>query len=313
MNILITGGAGFIGSNLVKSLLLHDNVNNIRIVDNLSTGNLSNIEDILNNSKIQFIKGDITDFETCKRACKGMHAISHQAALGSVPRSMKTPIVSHDNNAHGFANILEAARQEGIKRIVYASSSSVYGNSKDENDLTKRQPVSFYGLTKHINDLYATYYTTYFGMETIGLIYHNVFGKNQSFTGEYSAVIPIFISKMLQNENIQIHGSGEQFRDFTHINNVIHANTLGLFSPNKPNLFGKSIDIGSNAKVSVNKLANDIKKLTNSSSHISHTNKRVGDISASYAILENAELMLNYTVQTTYTEGLQITINDYKI
>ena len=309
-NVLVTGGAGFIGSNIVEHLLNRNDIGKVRVLDNLSTGSIFNIELFFGHPKFEFFGGDIRNFDICKKACNDIHIISHQAALGSVPRSMKTPTVSHDSNVNGFLNLLEAARLAGIKRFVYASSSSVYGLTKNIHNLDHCKPISFYGMTKHINDLYASFYTKYFNMECIGLRYHNVFGKRQAFKGEYCAVIPIFIRQAILNKTISIHGDGQQYRDFTHIDNVVHVNILSIFTNNK-DAFGKSIDIGSNSKISVNTLATIITNLTNSTSQIIHISARLGDIKASFAHMEQSKLILDYSPLTNFHDGIQKTIQFY--
>jgi len=311
LNILITGGCGFIGSNMVEYVLNNDKIDKVVVLDNLSTGTYDNIKRFEDNPRLRVVIGDMRDFDVCKDACKGVDVICSLAALGSVPRSMKTPLSSHDNNVNSFANLLEAARSSGIKRVVYASSSSVYGNTKDLNDFDYCKPVSFYGLTKHVNDLYASYYSKYFGMECIGMRYHNVFGKNQSFSGEYSAVIPIFITRCLKNSDLVIHGDGSQYRDFTHVSNVIHANMLALTTDNV-DAFGKSFDIGSNTKVSVLELADTIIELSDSISSKSFVASRTGDIHASFADMALSEMYISYRPLTNFTDGIKKTILKYK-
>lgn len=309
MNVLVPGGCGFIGSNIVDALLSRPDIKNVRIIDNLSTGFLKNVD--VTNKKLDIVIGDISDFKSCLGACSGMDAILCQAALGSVPRSMNTPIVSHTSNVHGFANLIEAARQCDIKRIVYASSSAVYGNEKTVKNLNHRNPISFYGLNKYVNELYGEFYTKYFGMEIIGLRYHNVFGKNQSLQGEYSAVIPIFVNKCLNNETVPIHGDGVQSRDFTHVSNVVNVNLLCLFS-DRNDIFGRAYDVGLGNVTSVNEIYEYIKEITNSKSECVHQGRRAGDIDYSCAVLKDIHEAVGYTGGINIYNGLVETIPFYK-
>jgi UDP-N-acetylglucosamine 4-epimerase len=310
MNVLVTGGAGFIGSNIVEKMLQLENIKLVRVLDNLSTGFKQNLDKIINNEKLEIIYGDTRNYNTCKQACKNIHVVLHQAALGSVPRSHKNPMDSHTNNVNGFLNMLEAAKHEGIKRFVYASSSSVYGNSKVPENLDFCKPISFYGMTKHVNDLYASIYTKIFGMECIGLRYHNVFGKNQSSKGEYSAVIPIFISNAKNNKDIIIHGDGSQYRDFTHVDNVVHANILAMNTKNSK-AYGKSFDIGSDTNVTIIELANIIIQKCNSKSDKIFVNTREGDIHGSCANMNISKDLICYTPVTDFPTGIEKTISSF--
>lgn len=225
---LITGGAGFIGSNLCEALLKRGHF--VRCLDDLSTGKAENIQPFLENSNFEFIKGDIRDLDTCMNACKNIDYVSHQAAWGSVPRSIEMPLVYEEINIKGTLNMLEAARQNNVKKFVYASSSSVYG---DEPTLPKKEGregnlLSPYALTKRTNEEYARLYTELYGLETIGFRYFNVFGRRQDPDGAYAAVIPKFVSSLLYNIAPKINGDGTQSRDFTYIENVIEANLKGM-------------------------------------------------------------------------------------
>jgi UDP-N-acetylglucosamine 4-epimerase len=232
-SILITGGAGFIGSNLVESLLNHPNVALVRVLDNFATGHKKNIEEFFSHPKFEFIEGDIRNIDDCMKACKGIDAISHQAALGSVPRSIADPITSHEVNVNGFINILEAARANNIKRLVYASSSSVYGDSKESPkvETSVGKVLSPYAATKMSNELYAEAYARNYDMTICGFRYFNVFGPKQDPEGPYAAVIPLFIKAALQNTSPTINGDGTITRDFTPVANVVQINTLGLMQP----------------------------------------------------------------------------------
>jgi UDP-N-acetylglucosamine 4-epimerase len=235
MKILVTGGAGFIGANLVQHLLQQPDVEKIRVFDNLATGALKNIEEFETNKKFQFVQGDIRDYESCLLACDGIDLISHQAALGSVPRSINDPLTTNNVNITGTLNIFTAAKEKKIKRIVYAASSSTYG---DHPGLPKVEdkignPLSPYAVTKYVNELYATVFANVYGMELIGLRYFNVFGPKQNPQGAYAAVIPLFIKAVLNNEPPLINGDGEHSRDFTFVENAVQANTLALFTQKK--------------------------------------------------------------------------------
>ena len=235
-NILVTGGAGFVGSNIVE-YLLKNNVKCVRILDNLSTGNKNNIQPFLDKyDNIEFLWGDITNLETCRKAVNNIDIICHQAALGSVPRSMNDPLSSHNSNVNGFFNILLAAKENNIKRIVYASSSSVYGDHpvlpKVEQNIGKQ--LSPYAITKYIDELYGNIFTKCYGMECIGLRYFNIFGPRQDPNGAYAAVIPKFISSMKKNIRPIINGDGNYSRDFTYIDNAVQVNILALTTTKGP-------------------------------------------------------------------------------
>ena len=233
MKILITGGAGFIGSNLVDHFLLEGF--HVVCLDNLSTGFENNIIQHIGHPKFTFIKGDIRDFETCKQAAVDCDYISHQAALGSVPRSITDPITTNAVNISGFLNVLEAARVSGVKRFVYAASSSTYGDSKKLPKIEEEigRPLSPYAVTKYVNELYSDVFAKTYGMQCIGLRYFNVFGRRQNPDGAYAAVIPLWVKQLLNHESPTINGDGSYSRDFTYIENVIQANERALFTPTK--------------------------------------------------------------------------------
>ncbi|HCK21858.1 MAG TPA: LPS biosynthesis protein WbpP [Bacteroidetes bacterium] len=230
MRVLITGGAGFIGSNLVKFLLGQENVDEVRVMDNLATGYRKNLAEFETNPKFRFLNGDIRLAKDCEEAVKGVTHISHQAALGSVPRSIEDPFTSHDVNVNGFINILEAARKEGIQTIAYASSSAVYGDSElsPKKEEVTGKLLSPYAATKMANELYAEVYSKNYNMTLTGFRYFNVFGPKQDPTGAYAAVIPIFISHALKGQAPIINGDGTITRDFTPVSNVVLANWLAL-------------------------------------------------------------------------------------
>lgn len=306
--ILCTGGAGFIGSHLVEFLL--NNNFHVRVLDNLSTGNKNNIGHLINNPNFEFIYGDITDLETCKKACSNIDIICHQAALGSVTRSVDDPLTSHNTNINGFLNILIAAKENKIKRIVYASSSSVYG---DNQLLPKKESLigrhlSPYAITKYVDELYAKIFTDIYGLECIGLRYFNVFGPRQNPNDQYSAVIPKFIYLLKQNKQPIIHGDGLQSRDFTYVDNVVLANYLALTTNNKE-CFGEVFNIGNASPVTVNSMLKTIKNILNKDIEPIFGPKRIGDILHSDADITKAKNMLGYKPITTFEEGIRKTIN----
>ncbi len=307
--ILVTGGAGFIGSNLCHFLVKD---NEVRCVDNLITGKKENISELLDNPRFQFLEMDIRNFEDCQRALKGIDVIFHQAALGSVPRSIKTPLNTNDHNITGFLNVLEAARQEEVQRFVFASSSSVYG---DHETLPKKEevigsPLSPYAVTKHVNELYAEVYSRLYGLETVGLRYFNVFGPRQDPNGSYAAVIPRFIKHLKHNEGITINGDGNQTRDFTFIENVIQANVLAATVTNKEAL-NTIYNIAYGESISLNEL---VEKIRDGFDHcgigmtdfeITYGDKRVGDIEHSFATVEKAQNLLGYQPTYSLEDGIK--------
>jgi UDP-N-acetylglucosamine/UDP-N-acetylgalactosamine 4-epimerase len=310
-SILITGGAGFIGSNIAE-YLLKNNIKFIRILDNLSNGNLDNIKDLLDKyNNIEFLWGDINDLETCRKAMIGINKICHQAAIGSVPRSIENPIIYHQSNVNGFFNILIAAKEAGIKRIVYASSSSVYGDSellpKNENNIGKL--LSPYAATKLIDEIYAQIFTKCYNMELIGFRYFNVFGPKQNPNGVYAAVIPKFINLFYNNNSPQINGDGSFSRDFTYIQNVIDANITGLFIDNIE-CYGEVYNIGCGERHTILDICNFIREyMKKTDIEINFGNERKGDIPHSLANIDKAIKYLNYNPQINLQKGLELTIN----
>ena len=308
--ILVTGGAGFIGSNLCQALL--EKGNQVICLDNFATGKRENLERLLKDSNFTLIEGDIRKLEDCLKACQGVDYVLHQAALGSVPRSIKDPITSNDVNVSGFLNMLVAARDNGVKRFVYAASSSTYGDSesmpKVEDIIGK--PLSPYAITKYVNELYADIFSKTYGLETIGLRYFNVFGRKQDPNGAYAAVIPKFVSQLMKGESPVINGDGNYSRDFTYIDNVIQANLLCLVTTNE-----KAINTVYNVAYGDRNTLNDLmgylkEYLSEFDSKISQVEviygpNRVGDIPHSHASVDKAKENLNYNPEFSLQQGLK--------
>ena len=315
--ILITGGAGFIGSNLCEFFLNHDKYQ-VVCLDNLSTGFIKNISSFLGNSNFEFIEGDIRDFETCKKAIKGCDYVLHQAALGSVPRSINDPITTNDVNISGFLNVIFAAKEEKIKRFVFAASSSTYGDSeklpKIEDEIGK--PLSPYAITKYVNELYAEVFSKLYGIEVIGLRYFNVFGRRQDPNGAYAAVIPKLISQFINYESPIINGDGNFSRDFTYIENVLQLNYKALFTTN-PKAVNQIYNTAVGDRTTLNQLVEIIKsELVKFDSKIEnvkviHGPNRIGDIPHSLASIEKAKNELNYNPEYSFELGLKEAVKWY--
>jgi UDP-N-acetylglucosamine/UDP-N-acetylgalactosamine 4-epimerase len=305
---LVTGGAGFIGSNIVEYLLKH-NAGKVVVLDNLSTGFEENIKSYLRLPNFRFIKGDICNLEDCNRACEGINYVFHQAALGSVPRSIKNPIATHNVNATGFINILIAARDAGIKRVVYASSSSVYGDSKVlpkvEEQIGKQ--LSPYAVSKMTNELYGEIFARTYNMEIIGLRYFNIFGPRQNPKGEYAAAIPLFINALLNNQAPAINGDGEQTRDFTFVVNAVQANIKAMFKEGI-NTSGSVFNIAVGERISLNHLIDILKRLTGSQVQPLYREERSGDIRDSLADISKARKELGYEPAYKIADGLKHTL-----
>ena len=311
-SILVTGGAGFIGSNIVE-YLLSNNVKYVRILDNLSTGKKSNIEFMLEKySNLEFMYGDISNLETCRMAVKGIDIICHQAALGSVPRSVNDPLLSHISNVNGFLNILIAAKEIGIKRVVYASSSSVYGDNQTLPKIESNtgNVLSPYAATKAIDEIYAGVFTKCYGMECIGLRYFNIFGPRQDPNGAYAAVIPKFIQLMKNDLKPQINGDGTYSRDFTYVTNAVEANVLGMFTLNLET-FGQAFNIGCGGQYSLNELVKLINMNLNKHIEPLYCSLRPGDIPHSNADISKAVNLLDYSVLIKFEEGIERLIKNF--
>lgn len=310
--ILVTGGAGFIGSNIVE-YLLENNVKFVRILDNLSTGKKSNIEFILEKYlNLEFMYGDISNLETCRNAVKGIDIVCHQAALGSVPRSVNDPLSTHISNVNGFLNILIASKENGIKRIVYASSSSVYGDNPilPKTEENTGNVLSPYAATKAIDEIYASVFVKCYGMECIGLRYFNIFGPRQDPNGDYAAVIPKFIQLMKNNIKPKINGDGKYSRDFTFISNAVQANVLGMITSNS-HTFGETFNIGCGDQYSLNKLVKVINKELGTYIEPDYGSLRPGDIPHSNANILKAEIMLGYKVLVKFEDGIKKLIDSW--
>lgn len=309
---LVTGGAGFIGSNLV-SYLLNNGAKQVRVLDNLSTGNKDNLKEHVSNTAFQFILGDITDYETCLNACKDIDGVFHNAALGSVSRSMQDPMATNQANVSGFVNVLFAAKNQGVKRVVYASSSSVYGDDKstEKQEHITGNLLSPYAVSKKTDELYADVFSRSYDMEIIGLRYFNVYGPKQNPNGAYAAVIPIFISNLLKGTTPSIFGDGTTSRDFTFINNVVYANVLA-YSTTNPQSVNQVYNVAYGASTSLNQLFDLIKTNLNSTLIPEYKPERKGDIKNSLANINKSKQLLGYEPLVDLETGLKLTIDWYK-
>jgi len=311
-NFLVTGGAGFIGSHIVEYLLAHGAAK-VRVLDNLSTGSIENVRIFEQNSHYEFIKGDIRDYAVCANACVGIDYVSHQAALGSVPRSVKDPVTTNEVNISGFVNVITAAKNAAVKCFVYASSSSVYG---DEPVLPKVEHktgnlLSPYAVTKMTNELYAGVFGKLYGLKVAGLRYFNVFGPRQDPNGPYAAVIPLFIDGILNNKPVYINGDGEQTRDFTYVENAVQANICALFATNEK-AFGTAYNVAVGDNFSVNFLFNSIRELLGINHSPTYREPREGDIRDSLADISKANELLGYNPTTKFLDGLKATVDFFR-
>lgn len=306
---LVTGGAGFIGSNLCEALLALGY--EVRCLDNLSNGHHENIAPFIDNPKFTFIKGDICDLDTCLKACAGVDYVLHQAAWGSVPRSIEMPLFYEKVNVQGTLNMLEAAKRSHVKKFVYASSSSVYGDSPmlPKREGIEGRPLSPYALTKSVDEKYASLYHSLYGLETYGLRYFNVFGKRQDPNGVYAAVIPKFINLLLSGERVTIYGDGSQSRDFTYVDNVIEANLRACLAPSSA--AGKAFNIAYGDRTTLL----DLHQILCAELHIDlpaiFASPRAGDVQHSKADIGLAEKELGYRPEFDFRRGLALTLEWY--
>lgn len=310
INLLITGGAGFIGSNLVEHFLEDERVGLVRVLDNLSNGYIENIQEFFDHPRFEFIEGDIRDYGTCLKACEGIHKISHQAALGSVPRSIENPMQSTEVNILGTVNLMYAAVQQKVDRIVLAFSSSTYG---DHPDLPKVEdkignPLSPYAATKAAIEQFAEVFGRTYGLKWIGLRYFNVFGPKQNPNNPYAAVIPLFCKAFMEDSDIKIYGDGETSRDFTFIDNVVRMNNLSLFTID-PCALNQVYNTACNKRTSLNEVVAILESIFNKTIKVSYEQERAGDVRHSLASIDKARKLLNYEPIESINTGLKKTVN----
>jgi UDP-N-acetylglucosamine/UDP-N-acetylgalactosamine 4-epimerase len=313
MRILITGGAGFIGSNLAEALLQDSRVTKVRVLDNLATGSLENIEDFFAHPKFEFTEGDIRNYDTCLTACDGIDIITHQAALGSVPRSINDPLTTNEVNITGTLNIFTAAKEKNISRIVFAASSSTYGDHAALPKVEDRigNPLSPYAVTKYVNELYAKVYADLYNIEFIGLRYFNIFGPKQNPRGPYAAVIPLFAEALMSNNAPVINGDGSHSRDFTYVDNAVSANILGLFTQDKKAV-NQIYNIACGQQISLLQLFEGLNKEAGTEIQPVFGPERKGDVKHSLADISKAKQLLGYFPKVTVEDGLKKTFNWYK-
>lgn len=314
--ILVTGGAGFIGSNLCEELLQLGN--KVVCLDNFATGKMQNIEHLLSHPNFSLITGDIRNLDDCKLAVEGADYVLHEAALGSVPRSINDPITTNDVNVGGFLNMLVAARDARVKRFIYAASSSTYGDSEvlPKVEEVIGRPLSPYAITKYVNELYADVFSRTYGIECIGLRYFNVFGRKQDPNGAYAAVIPLFVKQLMNHEPLLINGDGEYSRDFTYIENVIQMNLLAL-STNNPEALNTVYNTAFGDRTTLNQLVGYLKEFLSeydpeiANIEILHGPDRTGDIPHSLASIDKAKQLLGYNPQYNLKDGLKEAVQWY--
>jgi len=311
VSVLVTGGAGFIGSNIIE-YFIKNKIGKLRVLDNFSTGFKENIKPYLEFSNFELIEGDIRDFDTCLSACKGMDYICHQAALGSVPRSINDPITTNDVNISGFLNMLVASKENNVKRFVYAASSSTYGDSKELPKVEDRigRPLSPYAVTKFVNELYADVFSKTYGLEVIGLRYFNIFGPRQNPDGAYAAVIPLFLKAAANSIPPNINGDGSVTRDFTFVENAVQANVRALFT-NNLDAINQVYNIACNERTSLNKLWEIICRINKKNIEPNYGKVRQGDIQDSLADISKAEKGLGYSNLIKLDAGLEITFRSF--
>ena len=309
MKIVITGCAGFIGSNLTEYFL--NKGYQIVGLDNFATGHLKNIQHLMSNANFEFFEGDIRDVETCHKVCVGADYVLHQAALGSVPRSLKDPLTSNEVNVNGFLNMLWAAKEAGVKRFVYAASSSTYGDSESLPKVEEviGKPLSPYAITKYVNELYAQIFGKAYGIETVGLRYFNVFGRKQDPNGAYAAVIPKFVMQFMKYESPVVNGDGNYSRDFTYIDNVIQMNELAMLSEN-PEVVNSVFNTAFGERTTLNDMIHILKEeLSKKDAKIANVDivygpTRAGDIPHSLASIDKAKTILRYQPEFSLKQGL---------
>ena len=298
-NVVITGGSGFIGSNLARNLTTK---NNVIVIDDLSTGNIKNIKDFIDSKKIDFIKGSITDLDLLQKTFNNIDYVFHEAAIPSVPRSIKDPLQSNYVNINGTLNVLIAARDNNVQKVIYASSSSVYGDTPTlpKKEKMKPRPLSPYAISKLTAEYYCQVFTRIYKLPTVSLRYFNVYGPRQNPLSEYAAVIPKFITNILNDKSPLIYGDGRQTRDFTYVDDVVNANILAAES-NETGIF----NIAGGNRISINNLAHQIMGLCKKKLDIEYTNPRQGDIKHSYADISKAKERIHYTPSYILSDGLK--------
>lgn len=308
---LVTGGAGFIGSNIVGYLMKHK-AGKVIVLDNLSNGYKKNIEQFIEQSNFQFIEGDITDFELVSRVMKEVDYVSHQAALGSVPRSIENPLATHHANTTGLLTILSCAKDADVKRVVFASSSSVFGDSKELPKVESRigRQLSPYAVSKRTKELYAQVFADVYDLDVVGLRYFNVFGPNQSPNGPYAAAIPLFMEAVLNNKSPYINGDGEQSRDFTFVENAVQANIKAMFTDKE--MKGEIINIAFGGRTTINELFFIIREVVGNDVEPIYREDRPGDVKDSLADISLAKKLIDFNPEFTLKDGLAVTIDWFK-
>ena len=306
INLLITGGAGFIGSNLVEHFLQDDRVALVRVLDDLSNGYYENIEEFETHPKFEFIQGDICDYQTCLKACEGIDKISHQAALGSVPRSIENPMRTNEVNVGGTVNMLHAAKKQGVNRIILAFSSSTYGDHPGLPKVEDKvgRPLSPYAVSKLSVEIYADVFSKTYGLDFIGLRYFNIFGPRQNPKNPYAAVIPIFCQAFVEEKQPTINGDGLTSRDFTFVENAVHANEVALFSENEEAI-NQVYNVACGDQVTLNDMVDLLKRFTGKNIDPLYGPERPGDVRHSLADISKIKKLLGYEPKVLFEEGLE--------